>query len=338
VLIVDVSPDAKILREDFRNSFKERKRMKLFRKQIVVVAAYLALLLSFAGASYSQDKVDLNSATESQLVDLPGVGKATAKKIIAGRPYSAVSDLSKAGVSNATITKITPLVTVGSGSAAASSSKSAASKSAAPDSSTAMTPKKSKSDSAAASSASSGPVDLNTASEADLIALNGVGKATAAKIIAGRPYSSVSDLSKAGVSKATITKIQGQVTVSGSAAASSKSTPAPAPSAPASSPAPSKSAPAASSSASSSAPASAPAASTSSASATKSAAPKAAPRTEQAAGGGNGLVWVNTKSGVYHKEGDRWYGRTEEGKYMSEADALKAGYRAEKKRESKTAQ
>ena len=304
--------------------------MKLFRKQIVVVAAYLVLLLSFAGVSYSQDKVDLNSATESQLVDLPGVGKATAKKIIAGRPYSSVSDLSKAGVSNATITKITPLVTVGSGGAASSS------KSAAPDSSTAMTPKKSKADSASASSASSGPVDLNSASEADLIALPGVGKATAAKIIAGRPYSSVSDLSKAGVSKATITKIQGQVTVSGSAAATSK--PAPAPSAPASSPAPSKSAPAASST-TTSAPAATPAASSNSASSAKSgAAPKATPRTEQAAGGGNGLVWVNTKSGVYHKEGDRWYGRTEEGKYMSEADAIKAGYRAEKTRESKKAQ
>jgi DNA uptake protein ComE-like DNA-binding protein len=301
--------------------------MKLFRKQIIVVAAYLLLLLSFAGVSYSQDKVDLNSASESQLVDLPGVGKATAKKIIAGRPYSSVSDLSKAGVSNATITKITPLVTVGSGSAASSS------KSAAPDSSTAMTPKKSKADSPSASSASSGPVDLNTASEADLIALNGVGKATAAKIIAGRPYSSVSDLSKAGVSKATITKIQGQVTVSGAAAASSK--PAPAPSAPASTPAPSKSAPAASST-TSSAPAAAPAASSNSGSSAKSsAASKAAPRTEQAAGGGNGLVWVNTKSGVYHKEGDRWYGRTEEGKYMSEPDAIKAGYRAEKTREKK---
>jgi DNA uptake protein ComE-like DNA-binding protein len=306
--------------------------MKLFRKQIALVALYLALFLSFAGASYSQAKVDLNSATESQLVDLPGVGKATAKKIIAGRPYSSVSDLSKAGVSSATITKITPLVTVGSAGGAASSSKSAA-----PDSSTAMTPKKSaKADSP---SASSGPVDLNTASEADLIALPGVGKATAAKIIAGRPYSSVSDLSKAGVSKATITKIQGQVTVSGSAAASSKSTAAPAPAAPASSPAPAKSAPAASTSTASSAPASTPASSTSSAASSKSsAAPKATPRTEQAAGGGNGLVWVNTKSGVYHKEGDRWYGRTEEGKYMSEADAIKAGYRAEKKRESKAAQ
>jgi hypothetical protein len=41
-----------------------------------------------------------------------------------------------------------------------------------------------------------------------------------------------------------------------------------------------------------------------------------------------GMVWVNTDSGVYHKPGTRYYGRTKQGKYMSEADAIKAGYRA----------
>jgi cytoskeletal protein RodZ len=43
---------------------------------------------------------------------------------------------------------------------------------------------------------------------------------------------------------------------------------------------------------------------------------------------GNGLVWVNTDSGIYHKPGSRYYGKTKQGKYMSEADAIKAGYRA----------
>jgi hypothetical protein len=46
---------------------------------------------------------------------------------------------------------------------------------------------------------------------------------------------------------------------------------------------------------------------------------------------GSGMVWVNLDSGVYHHEGDRWYGKTKHGKYMSEADAQKAGYRAAKK-------
>jgi len=47
-----------------------------------------------------------------------------------------------------------------------------------------------------------------------------------------------------------------------------------------------------------------------------------------AAGGGHGLVWVNTESHVYHKEGSRFYGTTKKGKYVSEADAIKEGDKA----------
>jgi hypothetical protein len=49
-----------------------------------------------------------------------------------------------------------------------------------------------------------------------------------------------------------------------------------------------------------------------------------------APGGGRGLVWVNTESHVYHKEGSRFYGKTKQGKYVSEADAIKEGDRASK--------
>ena len=39
------------------------------------------------------------------------------------------------------------------------------------------------------------------------------------------------------------------------------------------------------------------------------------------------VVWVNTVSGFYHQPGSRHYGKTKHGKYMSEADAIRAGYR-----------
>ena len=38
------------------------------------------------------------------------------------------------------------------------------------------------------------------------------------------------------------------------------------------------------------------------------------------------MVWVNTRSKKYFQPGTKYYGKTKEGKYMSESDAMKAGY------------
>jgi hypothetical protein len=37
-------------------------------------------------------------------------------------------------------------------------------------------------------------------------------------------------------------------------------------------------------------------------------------------------VWVNTRSGKYFKPGSRYYGKTKQGKFMTEIDALDSGY------------
>jgi len=146
-------------------------------------------------------------------------------------------------------------------------------------------------------------VDLNTATEKELDSLPGVGPATAKKIIAGRPYSSVDELSKAGVSASTIKKITPLVTVSGGAVA----------------------APSAKTSTKEEAPVAQPSSTTPS-QPTPAPTPKTAPPAVSQGNAGPGMVWVNLDSGVYHYEGSRYYGKTKNGKYMSEADAVKAGY------------
>jgi len=163
--------------------------------------------------------------------------------------------------------------------------------------------KEKKSQHQAAANASMPAVDLNTASEADLDKLPGVGPATAKKIIAGRPYRSVNDLTRSGIPAKTIQNITPLVTVSQAAAAST----------PPVNPNPQVQASLGRSSVNT------PVSSNSGAS------PAQVPPVK-------GMVWVNTETKVYHREGDPWYGKTKHGKYMDESATMQAGYRASKEK------
>ena len=83
---------------------------------LAVLAVLFAPAATFAQAPGTKDKpaaakpaelLDINSATEAQLKELPGVGDAYSKKIIAGRPYANKTQLvSKGIVPQATYDKI----------------------------------------------------------------------------------------------------------------------------------------------------------------------------------------------------------------------------------------
>jgi competence protein ComEA len=319
-----------------------------------VVLLVVAALPATAGPPAAKGAlVDINSASQKDLESLPGVGAATAKKIIAGRPFSSVADLARVGVPAKTIEKITPLVTVGA---------------AAPAAVPPATAKPPKATGGAAPAAVAAPsaalVDINSASQKDLESVPGVGAATAKKIIAGRPFTSVGDLAKAGVPAKTIEKVTPLVTVGAGV-----------PAAPAAASATTATPPKAAGGVAAAVPATGSAAlldlNTASekdleglpgigpayaakivqgrpfasvADLTKTGIPaktveKITPLVKVVPPAAvaqvppvAGMVWVNLSSKVYHYSGDEWYGKTKNGKFMTEQDAIAAGYHASKEK------
>ena len=155
-----------------------------------------------ADAQKSIGPVDINSATQKELEDIKGVGPATAKKIIAGRPYKSVDELSKAGISAKAIDSMKPFVKVGSATAApaAAATKVKAAKTAVGATETTASsevPKTAKTAKSTAAKLTPGTkININTADQAAIEKLPEIGPVKAKAIIDGRPYNSIEDVMK----------------------------------------------------------------------------------------------------------------------------------------------
>ena len=289
------------------------------------------------------------------------MGAATAKKIIAGRPYKSVDELTAAGLTEAKIAKLASQVTISGRAGHETSAKALPAK---PE-------------------VKAEKIDLNTATAMELEELPGIGAATSKKIMDNRPYQSVEDLKKAGLTAAKIAKLEPLVSVGAAKPAVAAETAKPKPTMVEKPAKPDAGAKASGATAAAAAgkvdlntatekeleelPGVGPATAkkiiagrpyakvedlsksgltekaiakfesqvaVGAAESPKTDAKPATPGgTTPAAGTATahkGDVWVNLESKIYHKEGDRWYGKTKEGKYMTEDDAKTAGYREAK--------
>jgi competence protein ComEA len=192
--------------------------------QICVIGAGAAQQSSSKPTRYAAQttsRVDVNSADLETLETLPGVGAATAKKIVAGRPFSSLSDLENVkGLSKAKVDKLKDKVTFGatapSESAPSSKSSHAKSKNTSSANSGAASSEGSGTVTGAGSeraaktgSASAGSVEklapgqqlnINTASASELEKIPGIGPTKAQAIVDYRTqngnFKSIEDIEK----------------------------------------------------------------------------------------------------------------------------------------------
>jgi competence protein ComEA len=192
----------------------------LFR--VSTLAIVVALLVFSGNALLAADKpaagkVDLNSADLKTLEALPGVGAATAKHIIAARPFKSVEDLKHVkGIGDAKFAALKDKVSVGGAAAAPApgpgglAAPAAPAKPAAPAANPAV-----RAPSAPAAKLAPGQkININTATKEQLDLLPEIGGVRAQEIIDGRPYQKIEDIMKIkGIKEKNFAKIKDHITV-----------------------------------------------------------------------------------------------------------------------------
>ncbi|MGA2361752.1 MAG: helix-hairpin-helix domain-containing protein [Candidatus Aminicenantales bacterium] len=189
---------------------------------LIVFGLMLAAPATGSAQTTRVKKLDLNTATQAELEGLKGIGPALAAKIIAARPFKTVADLKNvSGISEATYDAVKGQVTVRAARAVAQTAGTKAK--ATTEKAVQTTETKAKTETKAATERATqaaapvsavGRINLNTATQAELEGLKGIGPALAAKIIAARPFKTVADLKNvSGISQATYDAVKGQVTV-----------------------------------------------------------------------------------------------------------------------------
>lgn len=202
---------------------ERRMDMRKVERRILPIVGWMAILglmimttmvlNSPMAHGQAKDKalLNLNTASEKELEALKGVGPATAKKIIAGRPYNSVADLSKAGVPEKMIEALKPFVTVVPAAPAVKPPVVVQKAKSAVETKAKATEEKAKS---AAKLAPGQKININSANKEQLDALPEIGPVKAQAIIDGRPYQKIEDIMKVkGIKEGTFNKIKDYIVV-----------------------------------------------------------------------------------------------------------------------------